>query len=93
MDTALTSVQCLQPQRRAAVSTPPSGETEWSRPPRHATAGDGDLNGRSRTLATPPLCCAALPRTTIEQHLSSARKERLRLARGNCVNTPPPLLW
>ena len=80
-------------QWRAAPSTPPSGETEWSRPPRHATAGDGDLNGRSRTLATPPLCCAALPRTTIEQNLSSARKQSLRRAFGNCVNTLTPPLW
>jgi hypothetical protein len=38
--TALTSVLCLQPQRRAAPS--PSGETELSRHPRHATAVDGD---------------------------------------------------
>ena len=85
--------------QRTVLAAPTAGrtstflETEWSRPPRQATAGDGDLNGRSRTLATPPLRCAALPRTTIEQHLSSARKESLRLARGNCVNTPPPPLW
>jgi len=38
--TALTSVLWLQPQRRAAPS--PSGETELSRHPRHATAVDGD---------------------------------------------------
>ena len=38
--TALTSVLWLQPQRRAAPS--PSGETELSRHPRHATAADGD---------------------------------------------------
>jgi hypothetical protein len=38
--TALTSVLWLQPQRRAAPS--PSGETELSRYPRHATAADGD---------------------------------------------------
>ena len=38
--TALTSVLWLQPQRRAAPS--PSGETELSWYPRHATAVDGD---------------------------------------------------
>ena len=38
--TALTSVLWLQPQRRVAPS--PSGETELSRHPRHATAADGD---------------------------------------------------
>ena len=37
---ALTSVLWLQSRRRAAPS--PSGETELSRHPRHATAADGD---------------------------------------------------
>jgi hypothetical protein len=40
--TALTSVLWFQPQRRAAPS--PSGETELSRHPRHATAADGDCD-------------------------------------------------
>jgi hypothetical protein len=57
--TALTSVLWLQPQRRAAPS--PSGETELSRYPRHATAADGDSNlplPHTRD-ATTPLCTTA----------------------------------
>jgi hypothetical protein len=57
--TALTSVLWLQPQRRAAPS--PSGETELSRHPRHATAVDGDSDlplPRTRD-ATTLLCSTA----------------------------------
>jgi hypothetical protein len=57
--TALTSVLWLQPQRRAAPS--PSGETELSRHPRHATAvdGDSDLPLPHTRDATTPLCSTA----------------------------------
>jgi hypothetical protein len=57
--TALTSVLWLQPQRRAAPS--PSGETELSRPPRHATAvdGDSDLPLPHTRDATTLLCSTA----------------------------------
>jgi hypothetical protein len=57
--TALTSVLWFQPQRRAAPS--PSGETELSRPPRHATAvdGDSDLPLPHTRDATTLLCSTA----------------------------------
>ena len=56
---ALTSVLWLQPQRRAAPS--PSGETELSRHPRHATAvdGDSDLPLPHTRDATTLLCSTA----------------------------------
>ncbi|MFN9294864.1 MAG: hypothetical protein ACK6EB_42855, partial [Planctomyces sp.] len=56
---ALTSVLWLQPQRRAEPS--PSGETELSRHPRHATAvdGDSDLPLPHTPDATTLLCSTA----------------------------------
>ena len=47
----------------------------------------------SRTLATPPLCCAAQRMTTIGQNQNSARNERLRRARGSYVNASAPPPW
>jgi hypothetical protein len=67
--TALTSVLWLQPQRRAAPS--PSGETELSWYPRHATAvdGDSDLPLPHPRDATTLLCSTAYDDNWAESEL------------------------
>ncbi|MFN9042075.1 MAG: hypothetical protein ACK5YO_37655, partial [Planctomyces sp.] len=47
----------------------------------------------SRTLATPPLRCAAQRMTTIGQNQNSARKKRLRRAGGSYANASAPSPW
>ena len=88
---ALTSVLWLQPQRRAAPS--PSGETELSWYPRQPLPWTATPTCLSRTVPTPPLCCAAQRMTTIGQNQNSARKKRLRRARESYANASAPPPW